>query len=68
MSCYSGGIRPLDLSAWREVQPLIHISPKLLSEVVARSKRELDLEWEAYRDSQWICFSKTGFIYEFSIK
>lgn len=52
MSCFSGGIRGLDLTPWREVQPLIHISPKLLSEVVARSKRELDRDWEAYRDSQ----------------
>ncbi|XP_054258941.1 uncharacterized protein LOC128983605 [Macrosteles quadrilineatus] len=52
MSCKSGAIQPLDLRPWREVQPQIHISPKLLTEVVARAKRELDNQWEKYRGSQ----------------
>ncbi|KAG8258779.1 hypothetical protein J6590_024091 [Homalodisca vitripennis] len=52
MSCRSGGIRRLDLRPWKEVQPLIHISPKLLTDVVARSKRELDQQWQLYRESQ----------------
>jgi len=48
MSCKSGAIAPLDLMPWMEVQPMIHISPKLLTEVVARAKRELHHDWNVY--------------------
>lgn len=55
MVCKTGVVQPLDLTPWKELQPQIHISAKLLSDTFKRAKRDLmdvrNQEWQLYKES-----------------